>query len=81
MEAALEKIDPFRALFLQDLNAQFIFDSYHRRGRTRSYLLLLDNQEIGYGSLYGDSKDCVFEFYIIPAWSNRSDLFFREFLW
>jgi hypothetical protein len=47
----LSKIEPLRALFLQELNAQCRYDAAHGRRGTAHYLIQRDDRAIGYGAV------------------------------
>ena len=83
-KTSLESILALRALFLQEANCQIRYDARHHRGWTDSYLLEVNNQAVGYGSIAGlndhDARDCVFEFYIIPAFRNKAGSLFRRLI-
>lgn len=79
----LGKIQPYRALFLQEANFQVRYNACHERGWTDSYLLTMDGVEIGYGSIKGQdlaNRDTVFEFYVIPSFRRLSSLLFSQLL-
>lgn len=79
----LENIQPFRALFLQETNIQVRYNACHERGWTDSYLLSVDDVQIGYGSIKGqeiDGRETVFEFYVIPSFRKFSSLVFDKLL-
>ena len=67
----LTEILYLRNLFLQENNFQIRYNSRHERGLSDSYIVIYDEQKIGYGSVAGyvnpDDRDTVFEFYIIPS--------------
>lgn len=67
----LNEILPLRDLFLQENSFQIRYNACHDRGWTDSYLLLGDNEKIGYGAIKGNAsikdRDTLFEFYILPA--------------
>jgi GNAT superfamily N-acetyltransferase len=82
-KTALEKILPFRALFLQEANHQIRYNACHERGWTDSYLLKLDSLDVGYGSIKGreiPDRDTAFEFFVIPPYRKYSSDLFRAFL-
>ena len=81
VRAKLQDIQSFRALFLQETNFQIRYNACHERGWTDSYLLKMDDAAVGYGSIKGqerESRDTVFEFYVIPPFRKLSNLVFRE---
>src|SRR5436190_23302163 len=77
-------IQSFRSLFLQENNFQIRYNACHERNWSDSYLLTIDDVEIGYGSVKGKDKlsdrDAVFEFYIIPRFRKAAGIIFRELL-
>ena len=52
----LKAIQALRALFLQSTNFQIRYDACHERGWTDSYLLTVDELQVGYGSVKGQVK-------------------------
>jgi len=80
--ASVEDTLPWRDLYRGEMNCQIIHDSLHtREGWTQSYLLLVDDVVVGYGSVAVSGpwkgKPTIFEFYVLPQ--NRCcifDLFF-----
>ena len=77
VRAHLSDIQPLRALYLQEMNAQIRYDASHSRGWTDSYLLHVDDFCVGYGAIKGQQRhgrDTIFEFYVVPGfrhWSRR----------
>src|SRR5947209_14850608 len=83
VKAELKDIQALRALFLQEANFQIRYNACHERGWTDSYLLTIDDIEIGYGSVKGQDRsgrDRVFEFFVIRPFRRLSDVLFRELL-
>jgi hypothetical protein len=83
VKAKLEDIQGLRALFLQETNFQIRYNAYHERGWTDSYLLKMDDVEVGYGSIKGQeiaARDTIFEFYVVPLFRRWSSQAFRELL-
>jgi len=80
----LEEVLPFRNLFLQENNFQIRYNACHERGWSDSYLIIYNEEKIGYGSIKGNedrnARDTVFEFYIIPSFRNISSIAFSELL-
>ncbi|MGH7494564.1 MAG: GNAT family N-acetyltransferase [bacterium] len=79
----LKQIQALRNLFLQETNFQIRYNACHERGWTDSYLLTMDDGEIGYGSIKGQEiadRDTVFEFYLIPPFRKISNLIFPDLL-
>lgn len=80
----LESIQRLRTVFLQEMNTQVRYNACHERGMSDSYLLTLDELEIGYGSVKGKedlgSRDAVFEFFVLPPFRAAATLLFREVL-
>lgn len=74
-KARLKDIQAFRALFLQEMNRQIRNDARHARGWTDSYLLKIDDVDVGYGSIMGqeiEHRDTLFEFYVVPPFRRLS---------
>jgi GNAT superfamily N-acetyltransferase len=73
-----------RNLFLQENNFQIRYNACHERGWTDSYLIVYNNEKIGYGSVKGNEsindRDTVFEFYLTPSFRNLSSIAFVELL-
>ena len=73
-----------RNVFLQENNFQIRYNSRHERGSSDSYIVMYDEQKIGYGSVAGSenpgNRDTVFEFYIIPSFRNVSSAAFLQLL-
>ena len=83
VKAELKDIQSLRALFLQETNFQIRYNACHERGWTDSYLLTIDDVEIGHGSIKGQEisdRDTVFEFFVIHSFRKLSSLLFRELL-
>src|SRR5947207_2288131 len=83
VKAQLKDVQSFRALFLQETNFQIRYNACHERGWTDSYLLTIDDLEIGYGSIKGQDtsgRDTVFEFFVIHSFRKLSSVLFRELL-
>src|SRR5687767_9484872 len=76
----LKEILYLRNLFLQENNFQIRYNACHERGWTNSYLIVYNNEKIGYGSVKGNERDTVFEFYLIPAFRTLSSMVFLELL-
>jgi len=80
----LTEILHLRNLYLQENNFQIRYNSRHERGLSDSYIVIYDEQKIGYGSVAGyenpKDRDTVFEFYIIPSFRNLSSAAFLKLL-
>lgn len=76
----LKEILHLRNLFLQENNFQIRYNACHERGWTDSYVVIYNNEKIGYGSIKGSDKETVFEFYIIPSFRNFILISFEELL-
>lgn len=79
----LQAILPLRNLFLQETNFQIRYNACHERGWTDSYLLTIDDVEVGYGSIKGQEiadRDTIFEFYLTPPFRKFSSLIFVELI-
>jgi len=79
IQTNLQEILPLRALFLQENNFQIRYNAQHERGWSDSYLIMQNEEKIGYGSVANiDDKKSIFEFYIIPSFRNLAPLAFLE---
>jgi len=79
----LKSIQSLRALYLQETNSQIRYDACHERGWTDSYLLMLDNLNVGYGSIKGrqpEGRDTVFEYFVVQSFRKRASDLFRRLL-
>lgn len=79
----LKAILPLRNLFLQEANFQIRYNACHERGWTDSYLLMIDEVDVGYGSIKGQEvadRDTVFEFYLTPPYRKFSSPLFDELI-
>ncbi|HEY2435283.1 MAG TPA: GNAT family N-acetyltransferase [Vicinamibacterales bacterium] len=70
----LSKIEPLRALFLQELNAQCRYDAAHMRKGTSQYLIRHEGRAIGYGAVKDthESRGTLFEFYLLPVFRDQA---------
>ncbi|HEV3325331.1 MAG TPA: hypothetical protein VG052_06980, partial [Puia sp.] len=50
---SLKEVQSLRLLYLQEINAQIRYNACHERGWTDSYLLMVDDVVVGYGSIMG----------------------------
>jgi GNAT superfamily N-acetyltransferase len=78
----LKDIQPFRILFLEESNFQFIYNKCHTYGWADTYMFILDDEKIGYGAVWGkdkrEDKDAIFEFYIIKPYRKFANKFFSK---
>jgi len=83
IETVLEEIQELRALFLQENNFQFVYNKCHEYGWATEWAFFADGEKIGYGSVWGadkrEDRDAIFEFYLIPAFRNKTNFVFEEF--
>ncbi len=71
VKTTLSEIQSLRALFLQETNFEIRYHACHERGWADSYLLMVDELKVGYGSIKGqelEARDTVFEFYVTPPY-------------
>ncbi|MVM31469.1 N-acetyltransferase [Spirosoma sp. HMF4905] len=77
------EIEPFRVLFLQEINAQFVCNKCHQYGWADVYLFTIDDTKVGYGSIWGtdrrEDRDTIFEFYVLPPFRKFVNLLFPKF--
>jgi GNAT superfamily N-acetyltransferase len=79
----LKNIQFLRDLFLQETNFQIRYNACHERGWTDSYLLLIDDVSVGYGSVKGreiKDTDSIFEYFVVPPFRKHSSELFRHLL-
>ncbi|WP_276484553.1 GNAT family N-acetyltransferase [Paraflavitalea pollutisoli] len=69
-KTSLSVIEPLRALFLHEFNGQYVHNKCHLYGWADAWLLQLNGQPVGYGSVWGKEqradRDSIFEFYVLP---------------
>jgi len=84
IKCKLDEILPLRNLFLQENNFQIRYNARHERGWSDSYLITLNNNNIGYGSIAGneniEDRNSIFEFYMIPSYRNLAQSAFSELI-
>jgi GNAT superfamily N-acetyltransferase len=76
LDAILKLRDEYRRV----MNCQIVHDSYHARGFTDSYLLRMQGQVVGYGSVAGDARgprETIKEFYVLPVYRAAAFPLFR----
>jgi GNAT superfamily N-acetyltransferase len=82
IRTALEKILPLRTLFLQENNFQIRYNACHERGWSDSYLITIEENNVGYGSVKGmnnlSDRDTVFEFYLDRPYRKKAAAVFPE---
>jgi GNAT superfamily N-acetyltransferase len=79
---APEEVLPLRELYRKEMNCQIVLDSWHARRWVDSYLLRLDGRVVGYGlvgGVWGERKETVTEFYVLPAHRAAALPLFRRF--
>jgi GNAT superfamily N-acetyltransferase len=79
----LEAIVALREEYRRMMNCQIIHDSWHRRGFTQSYIITVDDQTAGYGSVGGpprEARDIAKEFYLRPPFRELALALFQQFI-
>jgi len=83
IKTEVAEIRPFRILFLQENNFQFIYNKCHDYGWADVYLFSTNGIKIGYGSVWGRNKredrDAIFEFFIIKPYRKFANEIFSNF--
>jgi RimJ/RimL family protein N-acetyltransferase len=83
IKSGLEEIKPFRVVFLQESNFQFIYNKCHDYGWADTYLFFIDDTKVGYGAVWGmnrrEDRDAIFEFYIINSYRKFANAIFAKF--
>jgi GNAT superfamily N-acetyltransferase len=77
----LEAILAMRAEYRREMDCQIVHDSWHARGFTNSYVLRVDGEIVGYGSVGGspgDPKETVKEFFVRPDARRAALPLFRQ---
>lgn len=77
----LEAVLDLRERYREEMNCQIVHDSWHTRGFTESYHLLIGDEVVGYGSVGGaprEPKDTVKEFYLVPRYRAQALALFRR---
>ena len=84
VKCALSEILGLRHLFLQENNFQIRYDACHERSWSDSYLLSVDGNAVGYGSVKGKNelkdRDAIFEFYLVPPFRKEVGGLFKKLL-
>jgi RimJ/RimL family protein N-acetyltransferase len=79
-----DQVLALRESFLQELNNQFVHNSYHARDWADIHLIRIDNTVVGYGALCGSNnrsiRDTIFEYYLAPPFRKHSVDCFRELM-
>lgn len=79
----LRQILQMRARHLAEMNCQIRYDACHERGWSDSWHLLLDDEQVGYGSIKGreiKDRDSVFEFFVLEPHRKHSRNLFCELI-
>lgn len=79
----LEAILSMREEYRREMACQIVHDSWHARGFTTSYLLHLNGEAVGYGSVGGaprDPKETIKEFYLLPQFRGSALPLFRQLI-
>ncbi|WP_080059930.1 GNAT family N-acetyltransferase [Spirosoma aerolatum] len=75
-------IQPFRVLFLQELNRQFICNKCHQYGWADVYLITINGIRVGYSAVWGtdrrEDRDTIFEFYVLPLYRKFTNTLFPK---
>jgi GNAT superfamily N-acetyltransferase len=81
LKTDLGQILPLREHYLAEMSCQIRYNACHERGWSDSWLLLLDGNSVGYGSIKGreiEDRDTVFEFFLPePYRASAGDLFHK----
>ena len=65
--ASPRRLLKLREQYREEMSCQIVHDSWHERGFLRSYLISVDGEVVGYGSVGGvgdEPKDLVKEFFL-----------------
>jgi GNAT superfamily N-acetyltransferase len=83
LKTVLSEILPMRARYLAEMNRQIRYNACHERGWSDSWLLLLDNERVGYGAIKGreiKDRDSIFEFFVSEPHRRYARDLFRELI-
>lgn len=76
----LKGVQDLRILFLEERKFQFVLNKCHDYGWADTYLFVIDDVKIGYGSVWGSQqrtdRDTIFEFYILESYLKFAQLVF-----
>ncbi len=79
----LGEVQGLRELFLRENSFQFVHDKCHGAGWADTYLFSIENETVGYGSVWGKDdrkdRDTIFEFYLQEPFRKYAALVFPEF--
>ena len=79
VEVPLDAILGMREEYRREMGCQIVHDSWHARGFTTSYHLILDGELAGYGAVGGaprDPKETIKEFYLLPRYRGAAQALF-----
>jgi GNAT superfamily N-acetyltransferase len=82
-QAPLDAILHLRDEYRRSMNCQIVHDSYHARGFTDSYILKIQGEIVGYGSVAGDPhppREIIKEFYVVPTYRPVSLPLFKALI-
>ena len=77
----LDAIVSMREQYRREMKCQIVHDSWHSRGFTSSYLLRVDGEIVGYGSVGGaprKAKNTLKEFFVLPPFRGIALPLFRQ---
>lgn len=79
----LHEIQDLRDLSLKENNFQFVHDKCHGAGWADTYIFLMENNPVGYGSVWGKddrkARDTIFEFYLLRPYRKFASIIFPKF--
>ncbi len=82
--SSITDIKLLRNQFLNESQFQIRYEACHVRGWADEYLISIDGMDIGYASVKGlkelSDRDTVFEYFILPAFREKSNLIFEQVL-
>ena len=79
----LNEVQPLRDLRLAEIDFQFVYNKCHGAGWADTYLITIDGEKAGYGSVWGKDKrgdrDAIFEFYLPEPYRKLASMVFPGF--
>lgn len=83
IRTAIAEIKPLRELFLSESRFQFVYNKCHGAGWADTYLFIMNETKVGYGSVWGmerrEDRDAIFEFYLLKPFRKYAGGVFAEF--
>lgn len=83
IKVTINEVQTLRDLFLAGIDFQFVYNKCHGAGWADTYLITIDGEKAGYGSVWGKDKredrDAIFEFYLREPHRKLASIVFPGF--